>query len=70
LRCWASKHGGGTIAVSNRELCADVGSDTLCQEFNDPEGGLYGHAAVYNPTDGTYFTYNATALEQLNDDPV
>jgi len=28
-----------------------------------PTGGLYAHAAVFNPADGTYFTYAADALK-------
>ena len=35
-----------------------------------PSGGLYGLAAVFNPNDGTYFTYSAEAIEQFADTPI
>lgn len=38
--------------------------------LNSPTGGLYGLAAVFNPTDGTYFTYSAEALEQFAATPI
>jgi hypothetical protein len=39
-------------------------------EFDTPTGGIYGIAAVYNPTDGTYFTYSAEALQNFAATPI
>jgi hypothetical protein len=38
--------------------------------FDQPLGGLYGIAAVFNPTDGTYFTYSAEALQNFAAAPI
>ena len=38
--------------------------------FNQPLGGVYGISAIFNPTDGTYFTYTAEALEQFAAQPI
>lgn len=38
--------------------------------FRQPQGGVYGIAAVFNPNDGTYFTYTAEALEQFAATPI
>ena len=38
--------------------------------FNQPLGGVYGISAVFNPLDGTYFTYTAEALEQFAAQPI
>jgi len=38
--------------------------------FEQPTGGVYGIAAVFNPNDGTYFTYTAEALEQFAATPI
>jgi len=37
-------------------------TDSADETLYPPTGGLYAHAAVFNPTDGTYFTYAADAL--------
>jgi len=37
-------------------------TDSAAQVLLPPRSGLFAHAAVFNPTDGTYFTYAATAL--------
>jgi hypothetical protein len=36
----------------------------------DPTGGLWGHAAVFNPADGTWFSYEAEALVGFAEDPM
>jgi hypothetical protein len=38
--------------------------------LGEPTGGLYGLAAVYNPGDGTYFTYSAEAIQQFAATPI
>jgi hypothetical protein len=38
--------------------------------FEEPTGGIYGIAAVFNPTDGTYFTYSAEALQNFAATPI
>jgi hypothetical protein len=38
--------------------------------FQEPTGGIYGIAAVFNPTDGTYFTYSAEALQNFAATPI
>jgi hypothetical protein len=39
-------------------------------DFDEPTGGIYGIAAVFNPTDGTYFTYSAEALQNFAATPI
>jgi len=38
--------------------------------FQEPTGGIYGIAAIFNPTDGTYFTYSAEALQNFAATPI
>jgi len=56
----AQKNWDEAIRVGQGTLDADTSSAD--QDLNNPTGGLYAHAAVFNPTDGTYFTYAADAL--------
>ena len=39
-------------------------------QVDDPTGGIWGHAAVFNPTDGTWFSYEAEALVNFAGDPI
>ncbi|MGD9172508.1 MAG: hypothetical protein PVI97_21020, partial [Candidatus Thiodiazotropha sp.] len=48
----------------------DVTAGGVTQAFAAPGGGLIGNAAVYNPTSGVYFPYNATALNQYSANPI
>jgi len=43
---------------------------TWAGNFQEPTGGIYGIAAVFNPNDGTYFTYTAEGLEQFAATPI
>jgi hypothetical protein len=42
----------------------------VSQDFTPPGGGLIGNAAVFNPSSGVYFPYNATALNQYAENPI
>ncbi len=54
---------GSSIAVTDGAvLSTTVDSDSIDQAMLTPTGGLYGHAAVFNPADGIYYTYQASAL--------
>jgi hypothetical protein len=57
---------GDDIAIEDGTSLTD---GTNVQRFLTPTGGLYGHAVIYNPDDGTYFSYNATALRALYQHP-
>ena len=47
-----------------------LSGNNLTGSFWAPGGGLYGIAAVFNPTDGTYFTYSAEALQNFANTPI
>ncbi|MDT8407012.1 MAG: hypothetical protein RQ715_07155 [Methylococcales bacterium] len=65
---------GGRLASGDRVgAILDQGSVTsanITQSFNNPTGGLYGQAAIFNIASGTYFPYNATALNQFSANPI
>ncbi|MCU7892250.1 MAG: hypothetical protein KZQ78_11810 [Candidatus Thiodiazotropha sp. (ex Ustalcina ferruginea)] len=42
----------------------------VTQDFTAPGGGLIGNAAIFNPTSGIYYPYNATALNQSSANPI
>ncbi|MEJ2611476.1 MAG: hypothetical protein P8179_15685, partial [Candidatus Thiodiazotropha sp.] len=47
-----------------------VAAGGVTQDFAAPGGGLVGNAAVFNPTSGIYYPYNATALNQYSGNPI
>jgi len=47
-----------------------VATSSAAQTIIPGTGGLYAHAAVFNPTDGTYFTYAGTALTGWTEDGI
>ena len=61
---------GSSIAVTETSLSDGAAVNPIIQDMANPTGGLYGHAAVYNPADGTYFTYQATALRGWAEAPL
>ena len=46
------------------------GNPIMGGNFQEPTGGIYGIAAVFNPSDGTYFTYSAEALQNFAATPI
>ena len=67
---------GGPVAFNNqgyviRDTAGNPYTNNLWGGvFNEPTGGVYGIAAVFNPTDGTYFTYTAEGLEEFAATPI
>jgi hypothetical protein len=59
---------GGVPAILDDATTATYGGVT--QVFNTPTGGLYGSAAIFDPSSGIYFPYNATALESFAANPI
>ncbi|MCB1875227.1 MAG: hypothetical protein KDH88_04560 [Chromatiales bacterium] len=42
----------------------------VSQRFNEPTGGVYGQAAVFNADNGVFLPYNATALNNFAGTPI
>jgi hypothetical protein len=62
-----------TFSSAETSAILDAGVVTeggVTQDFAAPGGGLVGNAAVFNPTSGIYYPYNATALNQYSANPI
>jgi hypothetical protein len=58
---------GVTYAVEDNDNLTGANESSF---LHTPSGGLYGHVAIFNPTDGTWFTYNGTALNGWAEGPL
>ena len=62
-----SRFNAGRLVI---RIPGDYESFAVTGHFDEPTGGLYGIAAVFNPASGTYFTYTAEALADLAVTPI